>query len=301
MTSLVTFTPVRRLGALLPVCLLSSCALLTPEPAWKAAVAGDGPGDPQRVSSAAVMVKNLPKSPRGNAASYTVFGQAYRVLDSAKDFEERGEASWYGKKFHGRETASGEVYDMHELTAAHKHLPLPTFVRVTRIDNGQSVIVKVNDRGPFVDDRVIDLSYAAASHLNMLEGGKSDVFIQALSHHEGAVAMDDSAETLPDTSTGVTRSTTSTEPAGATGLAVEPVNPGRYLQVGAYAQISNAQRMLDSVTPFLSAPAGINHDPARNLYRVKIGPLPDDSAFQQTKESLALAGIESYTLVSVSP
>ncbi|MBX2883805.1 MAG: septal ring lytic transglycosylase RlpA family protein [Granulosicoccus sp.] len=158
---------------------------LTPE--IRAAVDGDGPGDPALIHREEPVVRNLPKSRGGNRPQYTVFDQTYRVLDTARDFKEWGAATWYGEKFHGRATASGEIYDMYNLTAAHRHLPLPTFVRVTRIDNNRSVVVKVNDRGPFVDERVIDLSYAAAVKLGMIQDGTAEVYIEALSSHEGAV------------------------------------------------------------------------------------------------------------------
>ncbi|SFF47228.1 rare lipoprotein A [Fontimonas thermophila] len=121
-----------------------------------------------------------PRARSGNAPVYEVFGKTYRVLDSSKDFRERGMASWYGKKFHGYRTASGEIYDMYQMTAAHKSLPLPSYVRVTRLDNGRSVIVRVNDRGPFHPGRVIDLSYAAAAKLDMLDAGSAPVEIVAL-------------------------------------------------------------------------------------------------------------------------
>jgi len=128
-------------------------------------------------------VQNLPKSRTGNMSEYTVFGKRYSVMDSAANFTEQGVASWYGKKFHGRKTSSGEVYDMYALTAAHKHLPLPTFVRVTNLDNNHSVVVKVNDRGPFVGDRIIDMSYTAAQMLGMVENGVANVRVDALSTH----------------------------------------------------------------------------------------------------------------------
>jgi len=128
-------------------------------------------------------VRNLPKSRTGNMAEYTVFGKSYTVLETAAGFSEEGIASWYGKKFHGRKTSSGEVYDMHAMTAAHKHLPLPTYARVTNLENNRSIVVKVNDRGPFVGARVIDLSFAAAQELDMAEQGTANVEIVALSTH----------------------------------------------------------------------------------------------------------------------
>lgn len=258
----------RACSVLLFAALLISCSTLVPQPAWKLAVAGDGPGQIDRIDITEPVVSDLPKSRYGNPSQYTVFGQQYTVLDSAVDFKERGVASWYGKKFHGRPTSSGEPYDMHLMTAAHKSLPLPTFVRVTRVDNGESIIVKVNDRGPFVGDRIIDLSYAAAASLGMLEAGKADVSIEALSRHEPV--LEASEQTLVQ--------------------AVEK----RFLQVGAYSDELNAKAMLVSLGEFLELPAQISRDNDRQLFRVMIGPLQDQGSIQLAQESLSLAGIASY-------
>ncbi|MCP3687296.1 MAG: septal ring lytic transglycosylase RlpA family protein [Gammaproteobacteria bacterium] len=122
----------------------------------------------------------LKKSKTGNPSSYVVMGKRYYVLDSGHGFVQRGVASWYGKKFHGRKTSSGEVYNMHAMTAAHKTLPLPSYVRVKNLTNGRSVVVKVNDRGPFVDDRIIDLSYAAATKLGVVGPGTAAVEVSVL-------------------------------------------------------------------------------------------------------------------------
>lgn len=124
-----------------------------------------------------------PKSATGNPPSYQVMGRTYHVLDSAAGFEQVGLASWYGRKFHGRRTSSGEPYDMLELTAAHTSLPIPTYVEVTNLDNQRRAIVRVNDRGPFHDDRIIDLSYAAAVKLGFAELGTARVRVLSL---EGA-------------------------------------------------------------------------------------------------------------------
>ena len=114
------------------------------------------------------------------AISYEVFGQRYEVLGSADGYRERGVASWYGPRFHGNPTASGEIYDMHALTAAHKTLPIPTDVEVKCLRTGKSIVVRVNDRGPFLDDRIIDLSYAAAQALGMVDAGIVPVEVRAL-------------------------------------------------------------------------------------------------------------------------
>jgi len=124
------------------------------------------------------------KSKRGNMESYVVRGQRYFTLDSAEGYSARGVASWYGPNFHGRTASNGEVYDMYRLTAAHKTLPLPTYARVTHTENNRSVIVKINDRGPFSGDRIIDLSFAAALRLGMVNDGTATVEIQALTADE---------------------------------------------------------------------------------------------------------------------
>lgn len=121
------------------------------------------------------------RSKLGNPSSYVVFGKRYYVMGNGHGFVERGIASWYGKKFHGRKTSSGDVYNMHAMTAAHKTLPLPSFVRVVNIKNGRSIVVKVNDRGPFVDDRIIDLSFAAATKLGITGPGTAEVEISVVS------------------------------------------------------------------------------------------------------------------------
>ncbi|MGH8077853.1 MAG: septal ring lytic transglycosylase RlpA family protein, partial [Lysobacter sp.] len=122
-----------------------------------------------------------PRSRVGNRSSYTVLGQQYRVLDDASDYVEQGLASYYGNKFHGRRTSNLEVYDMYAFSAAHKSLPLPSFARVTNLDNGKSVVVRVNDRGPFHAGRVIDLSFAAAVKLGITQRGTGRVEVRALS------------------------------------------------------------------------------------------------------------------------
>ena len=124
--------------------------------------------------------ETLYKSRIGNPESYEEFGERYKVLQSSQGFKEKGLASWYGIDFHGRDTSSGEVYDMYDMTAAHKTLPLPTYVRVVNFDNGRSLVVKVNDRGPFIRGRIIDLSYAAAYRLGITGPGTANVEITAL-------------------------------------------------------------------------------------------------------------------------
>ena len=123
-----------------------------------------------------------PKSKYGNPKSYVVFGKRYYTKASSKGHVEKGLASWYGEEFQGRPTSSGEPFDMYEMTAAHRTLPIPTYVRVTNLENGQSVVVRVNDRGPFSnpDERILDVSYAAAVRLGMVRSGTTSVRVEAL-------------------------------------------------------------------------------------------------------------------------
>ncbi len=137
-----------------------------------------GPSSPVDVSNVPNAVPRYePKSPYGNAAIYAVNGKTYHVLPDCQGYHKRGIASWYGTKFHGGRTSDGEIYDMYTMTAANKEVPLPCYVRVTNLENGKSVIVKVNDRGPFVDNRIIDLSYAAAARIGMLGTGTALVYV----------------------------------------------------------------------------------------------------------------------------
>ena len=125
-----------------------------------------------------------PRSKWGNPDSYTVLGKTYRVMDSEVGYYATGLASWYGQKFHGRRTSSGEPFDMFKLTAAHRSLPIPTFARVTNLDNNRTTVVRINDRGPFHSDRLIDLSYAAAVKLGFAETGTAKVRVEVLSPTE---------------------------------------------------------------------------------------------------------------------
>ena len=136
-------------------------------------------------------VRDEPHSRYGNRSPYKVLGKTYRVLDSAEGYDEVGTASFYGNKFHGRRTSNLEVYDMYAFTAAHKTLPLPSFARVTNLANGRSVVVRVNDRGPFHDGRIIDLSYAAAVKLGVDRMGTARVEVQDLMPGEVLAHMGD--------------------------------------------------------------------------------------------------------------
>ena len=196
--------------------------------------------------------RHEPHNQRNNRA-YSVFGVNYQPLKTARGYRERGIASWYGKKFHGQRTANGETYDMYAMTAAHKTLPLPSYVRVRNLNNGKSVIVRVNDRGPFREGRIIDLSYAAATRLGTIGTGTGIVEVEALSGDEPAIPVTARApESMPLASA-----------------------PRLYLQVGAFTNRDNAESLKARLAGAdLRAVHIQNTDlDATPLYRVRIGPL----------------------------
>jgi rare lipoprotein A len=218
-----------------------------------------------------------PLSRYGNPDSYVVYGKRYYTLDSSKGYRERGQASWYGTKFHGKRTSSGEPYDLYAMTAAHKTLPLPTYVEVTNLDNGRSVIVKVNDRGPFHGDRIIDLSYTAATKLGFMSNGTGMVEVRAIDPASPTVAeVPSPAPSQPHT--------------GQT----------LYLQVGAFSSQHNAERLRQEIQDREVGTVRIVEAESSNgrLYKVQVGPLAGDSEADQVARSLKSLGInESRSIV----
>jgi rare lipoprotein A len=213
-----------------------------------------------------------PRSSRGNPVSYEVFGKRYHLLPTAEGYKERGVASWYGPDFHTRATSSGEPYDMYAMTAAHKTLPIPAYARVTNLSNGRSVVVRINDRGPFVDNRIIDLSYSAAVKLDMTRAGTAFVEVEVIT--PGA--------------TGQIARSLAPEPAASL------IAPQLFLQAGAFGVQDNAAQMksrllgagIDTVTIFPP-------DSRTTLYRVRVGPISDVEAYDQLAAQLAKLGIET--------
>ncbi len=257
-------------------------------------VRSDGPGRPidaSRIPDA--QPKALPKSDSGNPDSYVIAGERYDVRDSAKGYVAEGRASWYGSKFHGQRTSSGERYDMYAMTAAHRTLPLPTFVRVTNLKNGKSVVVKVNDRGPFHDNRLIDLSYAAALRLGIAESGTARVRVRALTSPGESVAPS-SAKTGDGASAG---GDTSSPESTATPQA------GSFLQLGAFAQFANAQEMRARARGADIAGVEVvrgRTDEGDKIYRVRIGPFDDASERNEVRRKLERADIGPIEVVEAS-
>jgi rare lipoprotein A len=226
-----------------------------------------------------------PKSRYGNPPSYVVFGKRYHVLDSAEGFVERGVASWYGKKFHGRRTSSGEPYDMHAMTAAHKSLPLPTYVQVTNLQNHRQLILRVNDRGPFHDNRIIDLSYAAASRLGIIGKGTGLVEVRALT-------LD--ASTRPGPGAQATVRPSSAQPSVKGAVAVANDNPQLYLQVGAFADAANAHRLRARLISIQPAVVRVETTTVsgHTVHRVRLGPFADVPSADRISQNIVEAGLE---------
>ena len=247
--------------------------------------------------AASETIINPPRGDRGNPAVYEVFGQRYFVLETSVGYRERGMASWYGEDFHGRSTSGGEPYNMYALTAAHKSLPIPTWVEVTHLGNGSRIIVKVNDRGPFVDDRIIDLSYAAAEELGMVRAGTAMVDVRALGEPVGSTAVGPvTAELTEEVSPGF--SIISAAAAATPGMDDRPMQQV-YAQVGAFSDRDNALRLVGTLKAggydavfVLSA-----SDSAGELHRVRIGPLADLDEYDVLTERLASIGVNESRLI----
>lgn len=259
-----------------------------------------GPGTPVDVSQVPDAVPGDETPSRyGNPASYTVLGKSYSLVPSCKGYHERGIASWYGTQFHGGRTSDGETYDMYTMSAANKVVPIPCYARVTNLVNGKSVIVKINDRGPFVDNRVIDLSYAAASRLGMLGTGTALVDVQAVSQGETATPPAAVVATAP---TPETPPVATPLPAPATTpVATIPAHNGLkiYLQVGAYVERSNAEAAVARLGVNAVQHAFIEpvSQGGRTLYKVRIGPLPDVTTVDSLSARLAALGYPDAEIV----
>ena len=261
------------LGAVLCALLLAACAGVAQRPPL--------PPPPPPVTAPAAPPANIesvpdavprpePRSAHGNPPFYDVQGRRYYVLAAADGYLERGVASWYGPTFHGGNTSSGEPYDMYGMTAAHKTLPLPTYARVTNLRNGKSVVVRINDRGPFVANRLIDLSYTAAAKLDMIRDGTTLVEVRAL---------------IPGVPDDLSRS-----------AALPP--PALYLQAGAFADAQNAQRLLARLQAagLASAFIVLPLEGKSRLYRVRLGPVGSVAEFDQLAAELAALGIHDARL-----
>lgn len=222
----------------------------------------------------------------GNKNPYRVLGKTYRLLKDSQGYRETGLASWYGRKFHGRRTANGEVYDMYQMTAAHTRLPIPSYVKVTNLANNRTVVVKVNDRGPFHGKRIIDLSYAAAKKLGFHKKGVAKVLVE-----------DVTPSTLAQ----------KVKPAAAKPLAAPQLNmplstvahaqAGTFIQVGAFKDSKRAHSLKTDIAGLVKQPVRVVDNAQDALYRVKVGPL-DQASISSIEQRLQSAGL-GYRVVSI--
>ncbi len=281
------------------------------------AMSGDAypmePPDVSRVPDAVPRVEPLSRG--GNRSTYEVWGKTYSVLPDAQGYSRRGTASWYGEKFHGYATSNGEIYDMYKMTAAHRSLPLPTFAKVTSLDNGRSVIVRVNDRGPFHNDREIDLSYAAAARLDILDRGTGGVKVEAidpeqwLAENNGGSRRGDrrngaASEPLasPARQVAPASNTVADEaPAqGATAASPAQDHPADssplYLQVAALGSDENAQALRARLQAELSHPVRV--EASAGVHRVQVGPLANAGQVDPVRDELRRAGFDQAYVVN---
>jgi rare lipoprotein A len=269
-----------------------------------------------------------PRARNGNPPFYDVMGKRYFVLSSGVGYVERGVASWYGPGFHKVRTSIGEPYDMYAMTAAHKTLPLPAYVRVTNLQNGLSIVVRVNDRGPFVGNRIIDLSYTAASKLGMLRNGTAMVEVRSLepvSANTPLVAQataptatpysaPNAAPTAaPLTATPLTAvaksppagpapldsSQSEPPPDGAAGaVSTVPVPRALFIQAGAFSDPKNAERLMEKLRGGRYGKVFVrdNEIAGRKMYRVRIGPVPSVAEFDRVVAALERVGVSDAHL-----
>lgn len=258
---------------LLSLLLASACSFAPKKESPPAAPAGR-PADLARVPDAVPRVE--PRSKYGNMKTYEVFGKRYYVLTSSKGFKQKGIASWYGKKFHGRKTSSGEIYDMYAMTAAHKTLPLPTYVEVKNLKNGKKAVVRVNDRGPFHDNRIIDLSYTAALKLGLAQAGTGLVEVRAIdprSYSRGGA------------------------PVRSGGRSSRREEADFYIQVGAFSNYDSARKLKSKLAPLKQqiriARTKVNR---KTLYRVQVGPLRSVEKADDIASRLGRFGIHNHRI-----
>jgi rare lipoprotein A len=240
--------------------------------------------------------RDEPRSMYGNPPFYDVFGKRYFVLSSSADYVERGVASWYGPGFHKVRTSTQEPYDMYGMSAAHKTLPLPCYARVTNLQNGRSIVVRVNDRGPFVGNRIIDLSYTAAAKLDMLRNGTAMVEVRTVGPASVPGVVPPPPPAAPPSAA------PAAGPPGAPVIAPAPVTSAPvaalFVQAGAFADPANAQRLAQKLRDGGYGKVFVRDDviAGRRMYRVRIGPVPDVPGFDRIVAALEQVGVRDAHL-----
>jgi len=254
----------------------------------------DGPGanPPANLDAIPDAVPTAEPLRRANMRPYSVMGRTYAPMTELVPYRERGIATWYGRRYHGQRTSSGEVYDMYAMTAAHTTLPIPSYARVTNLRNGRAVVVRINDRGPFHSDRLIDLSYTAAYKLDVLGGGSAWVEVETVFPGEVRQAAP-APSTPPDAGTfgqpGVAGST-APEPQPRAAAPATPARPsaaGIFLQLGAFGVRENAERFVARLQAELDGVSGmLSIAPGDNVFRVRAGPYASRSEAQHVADSI---------------
>ena len=268
----------KRLLAMLAAVILSACSGQPSKPVPQDEVKDSGPAVPvDMLATPEPTPVREPIGTAGNKSPYVVNGVRYQVMGGVKGYQEQGHASWYGTKFHGRRTANGEVYNMYAMSAAHKTLPLPSYAKVTNLENGRSVIVRVNDRGPFVPGRIIDLSYTAAQKLGYIDKGVARVEVTALD-----------PDTLP--TAGETLAMEK-DVAARESLAVDAsfkLPENTFLQIGAYSSATQANKVRGQVSAVVDYPVSVSPVVVggKKLYRVRIGPIGQQQVLVALRESV---------------
>ena len=262
---------------------------------------------PPRAGSAAIpqlppdaVPRREPRSRYGNGPVYEVFGKKYTVMHSGAGYKERGVASWYGRKFHGNLTSMREPYDMYAMTAAHKSLPLPSYVRVTNLRNNKSVVVRVNDRGPFVHNRIIDLSYSAALKLDMVGAGTSLVEVEAIDFRQPRGDRPVRKTIPPEPPAPASTPAATPAVVAAPAVAERRIENDIFVQVGAFGARENAERRLARLRQGGIGIGFIAEDTSSNpsLYRVRIGPIRNVVHYDILVEELENLGIMDPYLVT---
>ncbi|HDZ10326.1 hypothetical protein LCGC14_0077550 [marine sediment metagenome] len=265
--------------------LVAACSSVSPSPqsAGSAPVANAGrysisqdrapsaPMDPARIRDVELVPLN--RTMAGNRSPYNVNGKQYRVMASEEGFQQTGLASWYGEKFHGHLTSNGETFDMYQVSAAHTGLPIPSYARVTNLENQRSIIVRVNDRGPFHNDRIIDLSYAGAYKLGFSDQGTALVHVESIIPGQQNVLL---------------------AGASAAGNAAVASAGGRYLQAGAFSDLRAAERLSSRLRELTTRPVFIRSVQAQNaqqLHRVRVGPIADPQEIERITDMMVAADL----------
>ena len=270
-----------------------------------------------------VVPRYEPRARNGNPPFYDVMGKRYFVLSSGVGYVERGVASWYGPGFHKVRTSIGEPYDMYAMTAAHKTLPLPAYVRVTNLQNGLSIVVRVNDRGPFVGNRIIDLSYTAASKIGMLRNGTAMVEVRSLEPVSAntplvaqgtppaatpnsaptaapltATPLTAAAETPPAQALAASPPAEAVSDPAAGAVSTVPVPRALFIQAGAFSDPKNAERLMEKLRGGGYGKVFVrdNEIAGRKMYRVRIGPVPSVAEFDRIVAALERVGVNDAHL-----